>query len=248
MTIRLCILQAGENNPKMKASVPGYEALFRAMFERADTSLEFFKVFEDKFPQNLEEWDAFLITGSAAGVYDAHSWIPKLMDLIKAIYALDKPLIGLCFGHQIIAEALGGKAIKSDKGWGLGSRYMPTSSEGIAPLKEVNHGKGFSLLYVHQDQVTELPQGAELLAGDEFCPIGAYSIGDKVLSFQGHPEFTGEVLEAIMDFREENMGSETVKKAQTSLAEPQDSASITDTIVAFIRAHQASRSPSSSAA
>lgn len=231
---RLCVLQTGDNNPKMATPVPGYEALFRSMFApHPSIKPEFIQVRHGEFPDDLSSWDAFLITGSAAGVYDGFDWIEPLKQLIRDIVAIGKPLVGVCFGHQIIAEALGGKAVKSDKGWILGVRDLP-----LHAATENLTGDHFKLLYVHQDQVITAPDGAEVIAGDALCPIAAYRIGEKVLSFQGHPEFTSEVVGAIIDFREDSIGAEVAAKARPTLAESHDGATVAETIARFIETKQ----------
>ena len=230
--IRLCILQTGEHNPEMPREVPGYAELFRGMFAPfPQIHPEFIQVRLGEFPDGIDDWDAFLITGSAAGVYDDFDWIEPLRALIRDIAEAGKPLVGICFGHQIIADTLGGKAEKSTKGWGLGIREAgvddpPASAEGL--------GGTLNLLYVHQDQVTQPPDGATVFAGNDFCPIAAYHVGGRILGIQGHPEFTPEVVDAIMDFREESMGPGTVEEARATLKGRNDADTVAAAIVRFI--------------
>ena len=237
--INLCILQAGDNNPKIKRPLPGYQELFRGMFASfPQIDLEFVKVHLGEFPESIDKWDAFLVTGSPAGVYDDFDWIEPLRELIRTIAKSGKPLVGICFGHQIIADTLGGKAEKSGKGWGLGVREMnlrdtPAFAEGL--------GGAFKLLYIHQDQVTEPPAGATVIAGDEFCPVAAYHVGGDILSFQGHPEFTRELLDALMEFREKLIGAEAVAQARETLNEKDDADATIATIVRFIEEAKARR-------
>ena len=230
--IRLCILQAGEHDPRMKRKVPAYSDLFNSMFAPfPQVELGFVQVRLGEFPESLDDWDAFLITGSAAGVYDEFDWLDPLRALIRDIYEAGKPLIGICFGHQLIADTLGGKAEKSDKGWGIGIRKAELQSP---PDCIAGVSGGFNLHYVHQDQVTEPPDGATVFAGNDFCPVAAYNVGDRILSFQGHPEFGSDVLDAIMDFREELMGEGTVADARKTLDDRSDSGAVAASIVRFI--------------
>lgn len=229
---RLCILQAGENNPAMERPVPGYADLFRALFAPfPEFELEFIQVRHNEFPENIDDWDAFLVTGSAAGVYDGHDWIEPLKTLIQDIFRSGKPLAGICFGHQIIAEALGGKAVKSEKGWVIGHR---TLAGGKANTILDTHD-AVKLLYVHQDQVVEAPTGANVFLGDELCPVAAYNIDDRVLTFQGHPEFTPEVVQSIMEFRAENIGADRIEKARSMLFDDHDGAKVAEGIVNFFQ-------------
>ena len=230
--IRLCILQAGEKDPGMPDGVPGYKDQFDAMFRPfPHFTLEYVQVRHGERPDSLDDWDAFLVTGSSAGVYDDHGWIAPLKELIRAIAESGKPLVGICFGHQIIAETLGGEARKSEKGWGLGLRRTdltdpPPCLEGL--------GDAIELLYVHQDQVTAAPAGAAVFAGNDFCPIAAYHIGDRVLCFQGHPEFSTDVVEAIMDLDGREFGEGVTGEARKTLKGRGDSDAVIGAIVRFI--------------
>ena len=116
------------------------------------------------FPKEVRSCDGWLITGSKHAAYGPEPWIPALKRLIQAIVAADLPLAGICFGHQIIAEALGGRVVKSDKGWGLGLDTYDLDPE-LAPeqLQQV------TLNIFHQDQVIEPPAGARIYARSEFC-------------------------------------------------------------------------------
>lgn len=220
--MRLCILQAGEMNKDIAEGLPGYQDMYSALFADNAPSVEvtFVMTLEGETAA-LDDYDAFLITGSPRGVYDNDDWIAHLHQFVRQVYASGKPLMGICFGHQIIANALGGKAEKSEKGWGVGIRSVPVTGasdlfpEGCASL---------DLLYMHQDQVTTLPEGATSLMGDDFCPIAAFNIGDQVLCFQGHPEFTQDVVGAIIDLREDDIGITTSAAGHESLKRPHDGA------------------------
>ena len=230
--IKLCILQTGEHNPEMPREVPGYAELFRDLFAPfPQVRPEFIQVRLGEFPDSIDDWDAFLITGSAAGVYDDLDWIEPLRALVRDIAESGKPLVGICFGHQIIADALGGEAEKSDKGWGIGLRESAIENP---PAFAEKLGGTLKLLYIHQDQVTAPPAGATVFAGDDFCPVAAYHVGDRILSFQGHPEFTPEVVDAIMEFREESMGAEMVEKALATIKGRNNAGAVAATIVRFI--------------
>ncbi len=157
-----------------------------------------FDVAEGRFPDAPEVCDAYLITGSPMGVYDPDPWIAELGDFIRAAYAAGKKLVGICFGHQMLAHALGGHSAKSEKGWGLGLKQFDVGVR--KPWMTAALGQ-FSLHFVHQDQVIQLPPGAELLGGNEFCPNLFFTIENRVLGIQGHPEFNAEVMGEIISSR-----------------------------------------------
>lgn len=231
--LRLGILQAGEINPKMKAGLPGYQDMYSALFSSANDqiAITYIQVRDNEFPASVDDYDAYLVTGSPAGVYDDEIWMNPLKDFIRLAYAQGKRLIGVCFGHQVIAEVLGGSAEKSDKGWGVGVRTVEIKAhQGIIP----DDVQAVDLLYMHQDQVTKAPPQAEVLAGDAFCPIAAYTIDDQVLSLQGHPEFTPEVIAGILDFRKDTIGEERVSQGHESLATPHQGAFVGQWMIDFL--------------
>lgn len=143
------------------------------------------------FPAATDECDAYLITGSPRGTYDSDPWIAELTTFLKRAYAASVKLVGICFGHQMLAHALGGKSEKSAKGYRLGLFPFETRAETASDT--------CSLYFAHRDQVVDLSPGAELLGGNAFCPNGMFGIGDRVLAMQGHPEFSRSVMKQIIE-------------------------------------------------
>lgn len=232
--MHLCILQSGEINPAIADGLPGYQDMYTALFAESAPSvhLTYIQTRHGETPSDIDDFDAYLVTGSPRGVYNDDDWIAPLHNFIRAIYRAGKPLIGICFGHQIIANALGGHAEKSARGWGAGIRTIPvTNTSDIIPADCAS----LDLLYMHQDQVTALPEGATTLMGDEFCPIAAYSIGDQVLCFQGHPEFTHSVVDAIIDLREDEIGADRSAVARGSLEKAHDGTKVGEIVYNFLR-------------
>lgn len=238
--IRLCILQAGEFSPEMDPEIPRYQPLYRDLFAPFDNvDLTFFRVRDGIFPESIDDHDAFLITGSAAGTYDDYDWLAPLRDMIRDIHKARKPLVGICFGHQIIADALGGSSGKSPKGWGLGVRRAAVSN---APTWMDELGPSFDLLYVHQDQVTEVPEGAVVIAGNNFCPIAGFTLGDHIFCIQGHPEFTPDTVRCIIDFRTDRINAKVGKEAKETLDLAPDNQKMGRVIMRFIEHAQSSLS------
>ena len=169
------------------------------------------------FPATPSECDAYIITGSPDGAYEQIAWIDTLSDFIRDCYAANIKMVGICFGHQILAQALGGRVELSEKGWGFGEKPFAISNKkawmGATPST-------CNLYFAHQDQVTVLPPDAELLGGSEFCPIALYTVGDNVLAIQGHPEFTPSIMEDIRVQLEGNMDDGLYKTAGSSLQSP----------------------------
>lgn len=167
-----------------------------------------------QLPESPDACDAYVVTGSPTGVYDDDPWIDDLAEFLRACYAAGKKLIGICFGHQILAQALGGQARKSEKGWGLGQRTFQVSGE--KPWMAGDNG-ALKLYFAHQDQVVALPPDAELLGGNDFCPIGFYTIDQQVLAIQGHPEFTAEIMEDILSRKEGQIDDRVYREAARTL-------------------------------
>jgi GMP synthase-like glutamine amidotransferase len=175
-----------------------------------------YNVAQGQFPDSSNECDAYLITGSPRGVYDSDVWIIRLARFIRDCYQEGKKLVGICFGHQILAHALGGFSEKSAKGWGLGLKAFE-----IIERKPWLTGKpqSCSLYFVHQDQVVRLPPGAELLGTNAFCPNLFFVIKDQVLGIQGHPEFTAEIMDDIFSALEGTVEEHVYENALNSVQE-----------------------------
>lgn len=175
-----------------------------------------YRITEDEFPRHATECDAYLITGSPKGVYDHVGWIGQLGDFIRDSYTEGVKLVGICFGHQILAHALGGHAEKSQKGWGMGPNVVEVSQRKPWMKPALPDG---SFYFCHQDQVMTLPPEAELLAGNEFCQNGMFVIGDQVLGLQAHPEFTTDVMERAIVLLQAETNDGVSEKAAAATAE-----------------------------
>jgi GMP synthase-like glutamine amidotransferase len=198
----------------------------------APFAYEIYHVAEGEFPKTADACDAYLVTGSPQGAYDGDPWIAPLGDFIRQAYAAQRKLVGICFGHQMIAHSLGGEARKWERGWGLGCRPFTfhTPKPWLTPALDT-----CSLNFVHQDQVTTLPDGAELLAGNEHCAHIMYAIGDRVLGIQGHPEYLPEAMEILLHYLREHDGM-NVTAALTSLTHVQpDTCTVAQWIVNFLQ-------------
>ncbi|MEM7334915.1 MAG: hypothetical protein AAF490_22750 [Chloroflexota bacterium] len=174
-----------------------------------------YRVAEGHFPQSVAECDAYLITGSPKGAYDLDPWIAQLQDFIRDVYAAQRKMVGICFGHQVLAHALGGKAEKSEKGWGLGMGQVEFVEKRPFMSPSIENG---NLYFCHQDQVVQLPPKASRLAGNEFCPNGMFVIDDYVLGIQAHPEFTPEINQKAIDWFESHSPEQSalIQEAQKS--------------------------------
>lgn len=212
-----------------------YPDMFARLLSAQDPSLEFavFDVMEEDYPQDIEAVDAYLITGSQFSVYENLPWIGRLLSFIRALNERQKKLVGICFGHQAIAQALGGRTEKARAGWGVGLHRHRFSQR---PAWFDQGEAEFAVLVSHRDQVAEVASGARVLAGSDFCPNAVCQVGHHILSFQGHPEFTNEYSRTLMTHRRELIGEETCRKGIASLGELPATRRMAGWILAFLRA------------
>ena len=164
-----------------------YPLMFERLLGLAGRELDFaaYSVLLGQMPESIDDCDGWLITGSRYGVYEKLDWMLELQDVIRELAAAERPLIGVCFGHQIIAEALGGKVVKSELGWKVGVQRYDLEKRydwmGEPPASVAMHA-------YHQDQVLDCPPSAEVFLSSAGCPLAGLSYGDSIISVQAHPE------------------------------------------------------------
>ena len=195
--MKIGILETGILNERLSGAFPSYPVMFEALLNRAGEKLNYqaYSVIRGEMPESITECDGWLITGSRHGVYENLPWMLELQDFIRSLHEARIPLVGICFGHQIIAQALGGEVVKSDKGWGVGVHayniderhpWMATSPEKVC------------IYAFHQDQVTKLPPQAKVYSSSAFCPYAGITYGDSIISMQAHPEFEEDYELALL--------------------------------------------------
>ncbi len=187
--MKIGILQTGHAPEDLIESSGDYDEMFCALLSDHGFEFETWAVVDGIFPNGPEDADGWLITGSKHGAYEPHDWIPPLEELIRQIHARKQPMAGICFGHQIIAQALGGTVEKYDGGWAVGH------------VTYEQDGKPLTLNAWHQDQVTERPKEARVLAGNDFCVNGILAYGDHIWTAQPHPEFSNDFVRGLIEKR-----------------------------------------------
>ena len=235
--MKITIIETGLPPEDLRADWPGYPAMFEALISAVDDSFTYETVSivrGDPLPDPAK-LEGIIITGSAFGVYDEVDWMPALMDFIRDANEARTPQFGICFGHQAMAEALGGRAEKSGKGWGLGRHEYTTPHR---PDWMATGPETFTLAVSHQDQVTAIPEGAKITARSDFCEYaGLVYAGSPSASFQGHPEFGAEFCSALHESRRARIGDELVDAALSSFAQPLTRLPVARWMADFFRAH-----------
>lgn len=217
--MKIGILQTGRAPDTLQDAHGDYNEMSRIFLGLPRESVQHYAVLDGVFPDSATDCDGWLITGSKFGVYENHDWIPPLEAFIRSAYAQKRKMVGICFGHQIMAQALGGHIEKFSKGFAVGAvdyeltgRLNPQSD--TSPIKT-------RLNAYHQDQVKVKPDSAELILTSEFCHFAGFAYGDWGLSVQPHPEFKGAYLrDLIVERRGAGLPESLASKALSSLENP----------------------------
>lgn len=232
--LTLGLLDCDELAPELQQEFSCYGEAFEQLLSSVDNSVIFkrYQITQNEYPDATDACDGYLVTGSKNSVYDNEPWVQQLAHTIKALHQAKKKMIGICFGHQMIAHALGGATTKNPNGWGIGvstSKIVRTAPWMQPPLTD------FALLVSHQDQVMALPDNAQLIAGNAFCANASFTIADHVLTFQGHPEFTKSYSKQLMKLRRERIGEEEVNRGIASLERETDHLTVSKWILNFLK-------------
>lgn len=225
--MRIGILQCGTIPEDLAAAHGAYGEMMRRLVP-AGAEVVLVDATTGRMPASPTDCEAWMLTGSAAGVYDDLPWIAPLTSFLREARGRAK-LVGICFGHQIMAEAFGGRVVKSPKGWGIGLHRYEVRER--APWME--DGAPIRVPASHQDQVVEAPPGARVTIASDFTPHAGLDYGDAI-SFQCHPEFTADFCVALLQSRRALYGAGT-DAAVASLAAPHDSARLAGWIGRFLK-------------
>lgn len=222
--MRIGILQCGQSPAQLKDELGDYPDMFMRLLAGRGLDFHIWHVEAMEFPDAVDQAEGWLLTGSRHGAYEGHDFIPPLEDFIRRAYGAGVPLVGICFGHQVIAQALGGKVVKHPDGWAVGMQDYDFD------------GQPVRLNAWHQDQVATLPEDAQVVGRNGFCEHAALVYGDRAFTVQAHPEFEDAFIQGLMDTRGKGVVPEDLlQRASGRMGGGTDAGLMADRIEAFFR-------------
>ena len=235
--MRIGILQCGQSPAQLKRDLGDYPDMFVRLLDGRGFDFTTWHVEEMAFPDDIHDADGWLLTGSRHGAYEDHAFIPPLEDFIRRVHDAGVPMVGICFGHQIIAQALGGTVVKHPGGWAVGAQDYDFG------------GQPVTLNAWHQDQVVALPPGAQVAGRNAFCENAALIYGDRAFTVQAHPEFGDDFIQGLMDTRAKGVVPDDLLAAASGRMGQADGASLlAERIEAFFKQPRALARPDKGAA
>lgn len=199
-----------------------YARMFQDGLDPDKESLQLVPIrcFEGESLPNPEDYDGYVISGSRYSVYEDRQWIRNLLEFVRQCWVSEVRIVGICFGHQVIAHSLGGKTEKADAGWGFGihTARITRPQDWMTDTDTLN-GDFYNLIVIHQDQVVEMPPEFSTIAENDFCPNSMIVAEGKMLGIQGHPEFSKEFCQFRADYRKDIIGPEVYELTVSSLKE-----------------------------
>lgn len=236
-SLRICILENDDLESPLLERYTRVGAMFERLFAQAgfEGQIDTFSARHGQYPDRFDAYDAVLLTGSRADAFSDEPWVVALRACVTQLLQDKRKLLGVCFGHQLIAHCLGAPVQRAPQGWRAGRQVY----DWLGTPKQVGGAAGqavqIGLLASHQDQVLALPAGATLLATHPDCPVASYAVGDQVFCIQPHPEFTPDVSAFLLEKRRAILGESFYQKAMGSLSEPHDGLVLARFMIHFVQ-------------
>jgi len=230
--VKIGILQCDDVADDLQPEFGNYPAMFETMLGAIAPDLQFatYRVVAGEFPESVHDCDGYITTGSRYGVNDGTPWINTLEEFVAALDREKIKFVGICFGHQMLAKALGGRVAESDRGWAVGVSInrIDQQKKWMSPERKM-----LNLVVSHHDQVLDPPPGIEVLASSDFCPCYMFQYGEHMMSVQGHPEFSKAYSNALMDKRANLIPATRIRDGKASLTQEVNDALMMRWIVNF---------------
>ena len=219
------ILQTGLVPDALKPEMGDYPAMFADLLDGHGFTFTTWVVCDGEIPPGIDAAEGWLITGSRHGAYEQHPWIAPLEEFIRAVNGARRPMVGICFGHQIIAQALGGRVEKFSGGWAVGRTAYDFE------------GQTMYLNAWHQDQVVAPPPGARTVARNDFCAHAALAYGDHIFTVQAHPEHSPAFHKGLIETRGRGLVPEALlARAEADLDKPLGNGAMADRLAGVLKA------------
>ena len=232
--MKLCILENDILDGELAQAYDGFASMFSRLFKQAgvDWDIAVFNTMRGEYPATFDAYDAVLLTGSRSDSFSDAPWVVDLRRVVTQLLQQGKKMVGVCFGHQLIALCLGAPVGRAPQGWGVGRMTYDWHRPDLPHSEDRTH---ISLLASHQDQVFALPPGATLVASNEFCPVASFTVGNKVFCIQPHPEFSEDVSAYLLDKRRGLLGEDMYTASRQSLVHGHEGEHIGRMVVAFLQ-------------
>lgn len=236
--LRVGLLVVGHVDPRAQHIAGDYPELFGTLLGPHHIDVVPYALEHGEVPRSLRECDGWICSPSRASTYDELAWIAAAEALHLDILDAGVPYVGICFGHQLLAQALGARVERSAGGWGVGVQEYAVVEDASWMDPPRSH---LALIASHQDQVVEVPREARVIASADYCPIAGLAVGERAWTIQAHPEFVPALAEHLLRLRTEIIGPARVGEAAASLAAPTDGSVIASWIARFLREGRAPR-------
>ena len=243
--MKICVLENDVLDSQVAPIYRRYGDMFARLFQAAGAhwEMDMFHTPQGEYPAHFADYDAVLLTGSRADAFSQAPWVATLREQVTQLLAQNKKLVGICFGHQLIAACLGAPIGRASQGWGAGRMCYQWHAPELAPGR-----REIALLASHQDQVFALPAGATLLASSAFCPIAAFRLGQNVICVQAHPEFVEDYSAYLLHKRRALLGEAQFQASIESLQLGHDGVAMARIIADFVASQASQAQPASRAA
>ena len=236
--MKLCILDNDILEGQLGETYSSFGAMFIRLFRGvgANWTMDVFNTQRGEYPDSFDAYNAVLLTGSRADSFSDEPWVVELRARATELLRQQKKMVGVCFGHQLIALCMGAPVGRAPQGWGAGRMTYDWHRPDLPHSADRTQ---IALLASHQDQVFELPPGATLVASSDFCPVAAFTVGQEVFCIQPHPEFVEALSAHLLDKRRELLGEDKYHSSRASLVHGHEGEHIARLVVAFLESTSA---------